>query len=65
MRDDINGIYTVSELLKNGHSVNYWKCVFKGAFYQLKIVLISRFHGLINLFVIIYQRGVRVCWLLV
>lgn len=34
--------------------------VCKRAFYQLKIVLISRFHGLIDPFVIIYQRGVRV-----
>lgn len=40
--------------------------MFKRAFYQLKIVLISRFHGLINLFVvIIYTKevcGIVDCW---
>lgn len=56
-----------SVLCENGHSVNCircQKCVCKRAFYQLRIVLISRFHGLIDPFIIIYQRGVRVRWLL-
>lgn len=57
--DDIHEIYTVWELNKSEHLVNctrYWKRVFKRAFYQLKIVLISRVHGLIHFFFIVCTK---------
>lgn len=47
----MSGMHTAYELHEHGRLVTctrYWKCVFKRTFYQLKIVPISRFHGLSN-----------------